>query len=132
MNIDRRTLREAHPAYVELRDAIHTHLRKVLSQARSELYKAANVERRDQRATSAIQDVIEVSRERIAPVSQKAAALFERGWERAVEQPNVRKALLKRYSVAELYEAVIDAAKGVITEDQLSEILRRLTNRLSE
>jgi hypothetical protein len=132
MNIDRRTLREAHPAYVELRAALHKHLRTVLSQARSELYQAANVERRDQRASTAITDVISVARKRITPVSRAAANSFEKSWEKAVEQPGMRKALLKKYTVAELYEAVIESAKGVITEEQLTEILRRLTKRLGE
>ena len=132
MNIDRRTLREAHPAYVELREALHKHLRVVLSQARSELYQAASAERRDQLASSAITDVITVAREKITPVSRSAANSFEKSWEKAVEQPRMRKALLRKYTVAELYEAVIESAKGVITEEQLTEILRRLTKRLGE
>jgi hypothetical protein len=132
MNIDRRTLREAHPAYVELREAIHDHLRKVLSSARSDLYQSANVERREQRTSSTVTDVLTVARERIAPVSRKAASSFARTWEEAVEQPRVRKALLRKYTVTELYEAVIDAAKGIITEDQLTELLRRLTKQLGK
>lgn len=39
MNIDRRTLREIHPAVVELRTFLHKELRKVLKDARSKLYE---------------------------------------------------------------------------------------------
>ncbi|HEY0024799.1 MAG TPA: ATP-binding protein [Longimicrobium sp.] len=128
MNIDRRTLREAHPAYVELRDAVHKHLRAVLSQARSQLYQSANVERRDQRASVAITDVTNVVRTKVTQAAR--AESFEKNWEKAVEQPRMRRALLKKFTVAELYEAVIESAQGVVTEEQLTEILRRLTARL--
>jgi len=38
MNIDRRTLRDAHPAYVELQKAIHNHLEKFIKEVRDKIY----------------------------------------------------------------------------------------------
>lgn len=53
MNIDRRTLRVAHPAYVELQVAIHDHLRRVLGRARKELYSETREVRRPEKRWTA-------------------------------------------------------------------------------
>ena len=44
---------------------------------------------------------------------------------------DAQKALLRRYSVAELYSIVIEIAKETLNERQRSEFLRRVTDRLS-
>ena len=128
MNIDRRTLREAHPAYVELRAAIHKELRKVLSDTRSILYQAGNTERREQKAQTTIKALDRVARERVESVSPRAAAELAASWD-VNSDPKAQKQLLKKYTVTEIYTSVVDAAKGVITAEQLEELLRRLTRR---
>jgi Histidine kinase-, DNA gyrase B-, and HSP90-like ATPase len=73
MNIDRRTLRIAHPAYTELRNAIHTHLREVLRKATKELYKAGSDERKKEKTEKFVKSVNTFVRETVAPISLEAA-----------------------------------------------------------
>lgn len=130
MNIDRRTLRIAHPAYVELRNAIHTQLRKVLSEARDKIYDAGSTERKERRAQDAVDAVANLAEETIAPVSKSAARQVTRAWRDATDDPRKQKALLRKFSVVELYQAVVEVAKETLTAHQFAKFLKRLTERL--
>ena len=127
MNIDRRTLREVHPAYVELRQAVHSKLREVLGNARSRLYEVGSEERRISKVRVARRELAALTSELPASVRQKTGAVLSpTGKGRAA----VDTALLKRYSVVEIYGAVIDVAREMLSPAQMVEFLRRLAVRL--
>jgi hypothetical protein len=132
MNIDRRTLREAHPAYVELRDAIHRQLRQVLRRARRKIYDSGNVERKAKKAAKLRADIQELARTEVADIAPRAARHLASSWERVDEDEELRTSILRRFSVVEFYRAVIEVAREVLTPIQMTKFLRRLTERLRQ
>lgn len=132
LNIDRRTLRIATPAYLELRDAIHAHLRTVIARARHRLYEAQNVKRKELKASGALQSVNKVITESLEGVDRDLAAHLVRSWKRvAHEAKGTPKSLLRRYDVAELYEIVMEVAAEILDARDLKQFARRLTERLA-
>ncbi|MFL6234511.1 MAG: ATP-binding protein [Thermoanaerobaculia bacterium] len=131
MNIDRRTLRVAHPAYVELQRAVHAELRAVISDARKRLYETRNVERRKARAAEAVSHLREVVRREIAPANASVAAVLDRTL-RAAELRPEKSQLSRRLSVAEFYEIVVDVARETLPPRAFGEFMKRLTERLNE
>jgi excinuclease UvrABC ATPase subunit len=131
MNIDRRTLRVTHPAYVELRTAIHEHLRKVFSKARREIYQASSSQRKSQRASESVKAIVEFAEKSVAPIAPTAARNLAGAWKRSADTPRAQKSLVKKYTVVELYRIVIEVATEIMTPSQLSKFLKRLTERLS-
>ena len=132
MNIDRSTLREAHPAYVELRNAIHKHLKKVIDLATRRLYKEGNIVRREQKSQESKERITEVLALAKENVSSTSIIKIENTWDNKSIDAIGQKSLLRKYSVAEVYEALIDAADGILDAKQLSLLLQRLTERLSK
>ncbi len=130
MNIDRRTLRIAHPAYVELRNAIHKELRVVLKRALSEIYEAGSKERKQHRVEDVTRTISNLVNENIAPVAPKAAQQMRKSLSDAVTEPKAQKALQKKYTVAEFYEIVVEIAKDNLPPEQLDNFLQSLTTRL--
>lgn len=133
LNIDRKTLRVSHPAYVELQRAIHRHLTRVISEARETLYDAGNDERRKEKAAASVEHLRRFAASAMEPVNPDAAKDLLIAWTRP-RAPGSRsaKALLRRFSVVELYEIVLDVAKDILTPDQLRQFVKRLTARLSK
>lgn len=130
MNIDRRTLRIAHPAYVELRDAIHDHLRLVLKRTRKELYKVGSAERKQEKTDALIESVSDVANEIVAPLSEKAAMKINKMViKSAIDKASLRN-LERKYSVAEFLEMVSEVAKEVLSPADSAKFLERLTERL--
>ena len=132
MNIDRRTLRVAHPAFVELRDAIHSALRKVLAKARLEIYEAGNAERKTEKARETARDVGELLKSSPKRVSATLVKDISRIWEKSKDDNKVQKALLRKFSVLEFYSIIIEVAKDIMTPSQLAKFLKALTDRLSK
>ncbi len=132
MNIDRRTLRVAHPAYVELQQAIHAHLADLIKQIRVEIYEAETANRANNRIRETQQDIIDLAANEIAAVSPVAARKVRLAWRRAADNEATRKKLLRRLSVDEVYAFVLEAAKGVLSQAQLEEFLSQLTDRLQQ
>lgn len=128
MNIDRRTLREAHPAYAELRNAIHDHLRKVLKRARQRLYSEASKNRKKERATTAYTDVLAYSRNELRQMAPKVAKIVEARWTTASESS--KQVAMKKLSVMELYELVVTTANEVLSADDARKLIARLTEKL--
>ncbi len=132
MNIDRRTLREAHPAYVELRDALHLKLRSVFDLTKKELYDSGSNERKTTKAAET-QREIQTALDDIAPnISAKSVKALKKAWVDFSYSPSSQKNLLKKYSVSEFYSVVIDVAKDVLEPAQLEAFLKKLTERLSK
>jgi len=137
MNIDRRTLRDVHPAYVELREKVHKELRNVLKDARAKIYEAGSKERRVLEVQKMIGEIKELANKEISPLSSAAARDLLIEWDKSLnkgrnvkEQSLNKQHLLKKYSVIELYEIVIDVAKEVLEPGQLRKFLKLLTERL--
>jgi hypothetical protein len=128
MNIDRRTFREVHPAYVELRKAIHAELHEVLSTVRSELYEAGSATRNRQRLKKAKREFSELTRELPPAARRRAAKLIEMP---SGQQQNARSSfLLRKYSATEVFRAASEAAEGLLNPTQLAEFLQRLASKL--
>lgn len=128
MNIDRRTLRVAHPAYVELQAAVHDHLRAVLKKAREELYSTARDDRRRAKERRSLDELLRTCHESLVDLSPSLAKAVEREF---VGNPDVAgKIAAQKLSVAELYELVISTATEVLSEKDAKKLVTRLTERL--
>ncbi len=130
MNIDRRTLRKAHPAYVELQRSVHEYVSEFIKLVRSEIYGERSRERRAAQATEVVRQIVDIAEQEINEVSPNAAIDTTMAWSSADTTPRGRKQVLRKYTVSQLYEFVVDAAKEVLTPDQIDEFLSRLTERL--
>lgn len=132
MNIDRRTLREAHPAYVELRDALHVKLKSVFVKVKKELYDSGSEERKTTKAKETRHE-IQVALNRISPkMSSSSIKSVEKIWDGYSQSPTLQKNLLKKYTVSEFYSVVIDVAKDVLKPAQLETFLQKLSERLGK
>jgi len=129
MNIDRRTLREVHPAYVELRGAMHDKLRAVLADARSRLYEAGSAKRRKANLQATRSEMAVLRSELPASVRQRVGSVLSPTGD---DPASAAASLLKRYTVVEVYRAVIDVAKDMLSPAQMAEFLRRLSSRLGQ
>lgn len=129
MNIDRRTLREAHPAYVELRNAVHNHLRRVLADARSELYEKPSAERKEADSNEALATLTTLA-STVASIDPIAAQNMQTALSSVLTEPKARNLLLKKYSVAEVYEIAVQVAKETLPPEYFRQFLVKLTERL--
>ena len=130
MNIDRRTLRIAHPAYVELQRAIHEHLEEVIKRVREEIYKKGSIERKIDRASEIKQKILDITSEELSSFAPEAAKLIRNTWKDSGQDSALQKNLLKKYTVDELYEIVIEVAKDVLPAAQVNKFISKLTERL--
>jgi len=132
MNIDRRTLRDTMPPYVELRNAIHKHLKMVLSQARADIYEAGNAERKSKRAQVTKDAVASLASKKVAHIAPDVAQQLVKAMENIDVVPATRRALERKFTVTEVYETIIKIAEGLLTEEQLAALLRRLTEQIGK
>ena len=131
MNIDRRTLRVAHPAYVELRDAIHQQLRKVLRKARRDIYAAKSENRKRSNIEDALEELYNVADELLGSSARAVARQIIKRW-RDEANKGLGSAVLRSYSVPALYRLVIEIGGEFLSDRQLSDFLERLTERLQQ
>jgi len=129
MNIDRRTLRTTHPAYVELQGVVHRRLRRVLDRARDELYSSGSDERRSRKAGQVAARIEQVA-EKLTRTSPALSAALRRSWKPDESGPNRERALLKTYSTADVYDIVTEAAQDLLEPKELAELIVRLSRRL--
>lgn len=131
MNIDRRTLRVTHPAFVEFQKAVHEHLSGLLKRARSELYGEGSRARTEERSQRVVNEIYIIADSDLKAVSRAAAAQVKRAWKNVAETNKGSKRLLKKYSLPEFYRIFIEVTEGILTPEELEEIMRRLSQRLS-
>ncbi|MEA2166142.1 MAG: hypothetical protein QOK37_4269 [Thermoanaerobaculia bacterium] len=131
MNIDRRTLRVAHPAYVELQRVVHAELRSMVSEARKLLYETGNVERRKTKAAAVVAQLREVVRRDVAPASTSVAAALDRTLKTAERHPE-KSPLSRRRTIAEFYQVVVEVARETLPREAFADFMKRLMERLSE
>lgn len=127
MNIDRATLREAHPAYVELRAKFHEELRRTLKEARLRLYEKRSEEKQANTIADALQTIKSLA-ESASHISKPAAAHLARTW--SVRSDDDLKALLRKRTVAEIYEICLSVASDFVPASRLDEFIQRLTQEL--
>lgn len=142
MNIDRKTLRTTHPAFIELQQVVHAELRSVLTRVRRELYGAGSQERRTARARRETERLAEVLKTTAPQIGKKGAREVRQAWleprplspgdDQATQTEEQTTELLRKYTVAELYEVCIDAAAEVLDRDQLKRFITALTRRLRQ
>jgi histidine kinase/DNA gyrase B/HSP90-like ATPase len=126
MNIDRKTLRTSHPAYLEFQAAVHAALGEVIAEARSKLYLTASRARKKERVRREIERLAEVSRGNHQPAAKGVMALSKQ----AESDADVQRMLLRKVTVAELYEIVLYTALETLSKQDAERFLREFTRRL--
>ncbi|WP_425153797.1 hypothetical protein [Candidatus Palauibacter sp.] len=129
MNIDRNTLRDVHPAYVELRGVLHRFLSAFLKDVRRELYGAGAADRQARKAEGELLRIKRVTTERISPNSEAGRSVSQT-WLDAASSDTGSRSLTRKYSVSELYDIVLGVADEVLPKKLLGDFIRRLTERL--
>jgi hypothetical protein len=130
MNIDRRTLRTAHPAFGELQRVLHKELRAVISHARKHLYEAGSAKRTKARTAVAVTQLQDIVRREVAPVDAAVAADLDASFQR-VGRRREATLLSRRVNVAEFYEIVATVARETLPPKVFAKFMRRLTERLN-
>ena len=126
MNIDRRTLRITHPSYVELRAAIHDELRRVCSEARRRIYEAGSAERKKETASSTRRAISHAATE--AGLRRSTRKKIATAWRAALKRNHP---LLKKYTLGEIYEVVIEVATQVLGAAERARFIEAITERFS-
>lgn len=131
LNIDRRTLREAHPSYVELRQWFHDELYKFLGEVRSQLYTEPATRRKRDQTQAEVEKIKQVAE---AIGSQYGGDLSERiseAWAppSGRRQPK-RSDINRRFTVSTLYETVLAVARETLPEEQARAFISELTRKL--
>ncbi len=132
MNIDRRTLRITHPAYVELQHAFHEWFVGFLREVRKELYARSSKERRLIAATEEAQNITAALQK--ANVAKPIVEAVSQAWcePTSVEDKRSIRSLTRKYSVGELYDTVLTVAAEHMSKDAFDSFVRELTRRLSD
>lgn len=131
LNIDRRTLRITHPAYVELQRAFHEELSSFLAEVRRKLYTDRSTARRRTEARAEVGRLREVMERPSArlPVSTKREVQAR---EKAVGDASKKEigSILRRYSVSELYEIALEVAEDTLSPSEYRQFAASLARRL--
>jgi hypothetical protein len=129
LNIDRRTLRVVHPSYVELRNAIHEYLDTFFARVRKELYSEPARERNTKRTRSEIAGLTKALTDSTAIGSATRRQVLS-DWKAAETDRGGARRLLRRYSVSELYEIVLDVARDVLDRKDAERFIQALSERM--
>lgn len=128
LNIDRRTLREAHPAFVELQAAVHNELRSFFKEARKKLYDQPSQTRKRERAavqSSRIEEIAERHRLSVSRVIEPDQSRETHA------DASTSRALSRKYSASELYELALEVAEEELPRDQFRKFAKALARRIS-
>lgn len=126
MNIDRVTFRDTHPAFVELRNAIHEKLHLFLNRVHDELYITKRDEKREIKREESLSHIKEVSSKSISKSSPELAQQITKKW----TDPSIsQREILRTYSPAEILGMVSEVAQGILPKDKYEELIRRLNEQ---
>jgi hypothetical protein len=137
LNIDRRTLRDTHPAYVELQKWFIRTLTDVLNLGKATLYATPAKERRQESARQTIRRVEDLARSVTESYGPVTADLIRNslGVSPAstgeVVPPRTTRALLREHQAIEVYEIAVECARAVLPDDLAEKFLQELIKRLS-
>jgi hypothetical protein len=129
LNIDRRTLRITHPAYVELQKEVHKELSSVLKEARERFYTKRSQARRTTEAKEQIDRVHEIASDhgvRLPTVAKRRPQLPAAAPE---EKRAIRRATAKM-SVSQVYELALEVANEELPPQQYQRFAKALADRL--
>jgi hypothetical protein len=129
LNIDRVTLRTTHPAYVEFQEAFHDLLSQFLSEVRKQLYSEPATERRKQQASQEVERFSEVIESASLPSRVRREINASMRQRRPRGKREVSQ-VLRKYSVAELYDVVLDVARDQLTPADFARFAQALAERL--
>ena len=131
MVIDRKNFRITHESYVELQLAIHNFLSNFMKEIRSEIYSTQGKIRKIEQARIMENEIVERLEEidKLLPSKENSENIIM-PWEGANEEELGRKKLLKKYTVDQIYEIVLEIGKEFLSPDQLYKFLEKLTKRL--
>ena len=134
LNIDRRTLRVTHPAFVDLQEAYHDRLSDFLREARKTLHGEPSAERKQREAREEVERFTEAIEQAELPseARKEIRAVMARRTAPAGEsspRSDVR-VVLRRYSVTDLYTVVLDVARDSLPPAQYERFARALAKRL--
>jgi hypothetical protein len=133
MNIDRKTLRATHPAYVELQHLFHTELRRFLYEVRTQLYATGSHEKRTEEAVQEASRIAELVNRADLGLATSAIEMVEATWAPPAPEDKQRtRQLLRKRTLAEFYEIVLDLARERMDEDDFQEFVQELTDRLDD
>ena len=129
MNIDRRTLREAHPAFAELQQLFHQELEGFLGVVRRELYAEPAAERRHEDAKQQEVEVERVVRRALPKSNDVDEAL---PWDKPLDEGDSRaeRSLLRKFTVAQLYSLVVEVAEETLDAETRKQFMIEFGRRL--
>jgi Histidine kinase-, DNA gyrase B-, and HSP90-like ATPase len=132
MNIDRKTLRSTHIAYVELQDAFHKWFVRFLAEVRKELYARGSNKRHLANATEEVERIS--SALKASGVSKVVGEVVRRSWPLPVDGEDKRsvRRLNRKVSVGELYATVLEVAAEHMSKESFDRFVLELTRRLSD
>jgi hypothetical protein len=101
-----------------------------LSEARKKIYETSKNERRAESANRSLEKIISTIRERVKPVSAQSAGALTAEWRTGAKKKGWEKTVLKKYTVADLYQLVVEVATEVLPRGALEKFLKGLSDRL--
>jgi hypothetical protein len=129
LNIDRRTLRVTHPAYVELQKAVHKELSAVLKEARDRFYTKRSQTQRVTQAREQIDRVHEIASDhgvQLPPVERLSRR-------RLPSEPDEKRAIRRattKMTVSQVYELALEVAQEELSPQQYRKFAKALASRL--
>lgn len=133
LNIDRRTLRVTHPAYVELQEKLHSELDSFFAQVRKELYGTRSVERKASTARVEAEEIKSLTTE-LASHREGSPALAKTLREAASAENLPTKtiqALSRTYKASDVIRMVRYAANDAgVSGPRLERLISTLTETL--
>jgi hypothetical protein len=134
LNIDRRTLRITHPAYVELQNEFHDRLSAFLTDARRLLYTAPAQERRRGEARQEVErfaEVVDRASTALSPsVRREIKIAVRRRAPAAQSSPGDVRSVLRKYSVSDVYDTVLEVGRETLSPADYERFAQRLAERL--
>ena len=129
LNIDRKTLKPTNPAYVELQEAFHDLLSDFFKEVRAKLYQQAASSRKQDRATREAQRLSDVIGRADLPrsVQKDLRSAVTASRRKAKKDP---RSLLRQYSVADLYDVVLEVARDQLPDREYRRFVQALAERL--
>ncbi len=129
LNIDRRTLRTTHPAFVEFQECYHDLLSDFLADVRKRLYSEPASERRFKQASEEVQRFADVIESTTLPPRIRRELKESVSRRRPKDKRDVSH-VLRKFSVAELYDVVLDVAREQLPPAEFAQFARALAERL--
>jgi hypothetical protein len=131
MNIDRRTLRTTHPAFVELQAAVHGELHSFFREARKKLYDEPSTERKAERARDQTERIEEIAaRHKLpAPVVQPRP----RGRQaHSTGEKTTNRAMSRKYTASQLYDIALQVAEEELPRELFRKFAKALASRITK